>query len=1003
MTNLGSDAKSESPKMNKKKTLMKQYNLLLALLLLFGFLLVTSLFSQPVYQTEIQKLIQSFKKDDRGPYQAIRWFCPDGTILPPQERCPQPGGIQHALHKDIVQKIAKENKIYLGQILAGTPYEDFWDAANQNSRLKQYQMEKYLQAIDDGWIFRRARYYRGAIQVEDEEAWGIKFLSWLLSQDEIVNTQFFLVRQAVKDIPHVANDNRLNNIRAVSKTISDSLPSFIDIRVKIHGQPDASDLQRVRAFRQKNQEKIKPNIEKLFQTLEQDLEIAYQQTNLQSLGKYLNKLPANHSLTLQLKDLINRASSADKMNMNRQVFLQNILKDISDLLWSIRVDLLTVSKPADRLMLLDLSLELEDILFRNIQGWRAQKVSELLQKNYTLAKAAAGCGFLEIWEWEKVKSILQPQIQDEVITLEKFQQKVDYSVRLVEWSSGMVRANYDPAIALFYGYEPLVHGFIDDRIRSSVLLSFGEITGKLSDLEARFSGVSNNVMGIKNQNQVRGLNPGFALGELQVITDTPEQVEFSVQKIYVMVRSSMDLKPVAGIATVSEGNMVSHVQLLCKNLGIPNANISQQNLSDLLPFSGQQVFYAVSPRGRVIMKPANAMTAEEKALVEVKKRSEDKISVPVDKIDLKQVDLINLRKLRAYDSGKICGPKAANLGQLKKLFPDKVVEGIIIPFGIFRRHLDQSMPGNQISYWQFLQETFKMAQQQRGNGSSEADIEKFILDRMSQLREAIKKIQLLPEFTEGLNRKFLEIFGIELGRLPVFIRSDTNMEDLKDFTGAGLNLTVFNVVDSEKIFQGIRDVWASPYAERSYRWRQKFLLNPENVYPSILIIPSVNVQKSGVLITTGVTTGDPKDVTIAFNRGAGGAVEGQMAESYLLRHDGRDMLLFPARDTKYTSLPATGGTQIATTFLNRQILSEDDLAKLREFAAELKKKLPGAPGIETEGPFDVELGIKDNAIWLFQVRPYVENKRAKSSAYLQSLDPKLKKNVEISVDEAINN
>ncbi|HEX9972702.1 MAG TPA: phosphoenolpyruvate synthase, partial [bacterium] len=199
---------------------MKRNHFLISLqiIILLSYFVVASLYSQSVDQSEIQKLIQSFKKDFRGPYQAIRWFCPDGTILLPQQRCPQPGGMQHALHKDIVQKIAKENKIYLGQILAGTPMQDFWDADNQNSCLKQYQMEKYLQAIDDGWIFRRARYYRGAIQAEDEEAWGIKFLTWLLSQDEILNTQFFLVRQAAKDIPHVTIDNRMNKIRAVSKT-----------------------------------------------------------------------------------------------------------------------------------------------------------------------------------------------------------------------------------------------------------------------------------------------------------------------------------------------------------------------------------------------------------------------------------------------------------------------------------------------------------------------------------------------------------------------------------------------------------------------------------------------------------------------------------------------------------------------------------------------------------------------------------------------------------------
>lgn len=974
-----------------------------AILLLVNFLMITASISQPLGELEIQKLIQAFKKDPRGPYQAIRWFCPDGTILLPQQRCSQPGGIQHGLHKDIVKKIAEEKKIYLGQILAGTSNEDFWDAENQNSRLKQYQVEKYLQSIDDGWIFRRARYYRGAIQAEDEEAWGVKFLTWLLAQDEVIKTQFFLIRQAAKDLPHQANDDRLNKIRAISKTISDSLPLFIDIRVKIHGQPDASDLERVRTFRQKNRDSITVSLEKMFKTLEQNLEQSYQLTNLQALEKYLKQLPAKHQLTVRLHGLINRYRAMDRSHGKDQVMLQSVLKELSDFLWTIRADLLTIAQPADRLALIDLSNELEGILFRNIYSWQTEKLDDLLQKNYALIKAAAGCGFLEVWEWENVKPILQPQIQDETITLEQFHEKVDRSVRVVEWSAGMVHAIFEPAIATFYGFEPLVSGFMDDCIRASILLSLGEVTGILSDLEADFSGIANQVTGISNQNQIRGLNPGFAFGELQVISEAPEQIEFSAQNIYVLLRPPMDLKPVAGIATVSEGNMVSHVQLLCKNLGIPNANISQQNLKELVPFSGQKVFYAVSPRGRVILKLARDMTAEELSLVEVKKRSEERIAVPTDKINLREVNLVNLRKLRADDSGKICGPKAANLGQLKKFFPDKVVEGIVIPFGIFRQHMDQMMPDGVQTYWQFLQETFTIAQQSKASGFSEAEAEKATLQRLEYLREGIKKITFLVEFTDALAQKFSEILRAEMGRIPVFIRSDTNMEDLKDFTGAGLNLTVFNVVDREKILQGIRDVWASPYSERSYRWRQKFLLNPENVYPSILIIPSVNVEKSGVVITTGVLSGDRDDITIAFNRGAGGAVEGQHAESYLLRHDGDNVLLSPARETRFTSLPITGGVQKPNTFLNQPILSEDNLASLRKFAAKAKKKLPGAPGIETDGPFDIELGILDDEIWLFQVRPYVENKRAKLSAYLQALDPVINKDIEISLRGPIRN
>lgn len=114
---------------------------------------------------------------------AIRWFCPDGTILIPKERCPEPGGIQHALAKDAAQNLAAEYKIYLGQILAGSDFGQFLSVDNLNLRLQQYQMEKFLQAVDDGWIMRRARYYRGAVQAEDEENWGREFLHWLVAQN----------------------------------------------------------------------------------------------------------------------------------------------------------------------------------------------------------------------------------------------------------------------------------------------------------------------------------------------------------------------------------------------------------------------------------------------------------------------------------------------------------------------------------------------------------------------------------------------------------------------------------------------------------------------------------------------------------------------------------------------------------------------------------------------------------------------------------------------------
>jgi hypothetical protein len=68
---------------------------------------------------------------------------------------------------------------------------------------------------------------------------------------------------------------------------------------------------------------------------------------------------------------------------------------------------------------------------------------------------------------------------------------------------------------------------------------------------------------------------------------------------------------------------------------------------------------------------------------------------------------------------------------------------------------------------------------------------------------------------------------------------------------------------------------------------------------------------------------------------------------------------------------------------------------LRLLTAEIKNKIAGTSNIQVTGPFDVELGFKDGKIVLFQIRPYVENKRAQSSMYLRSLDPELPKNLMI--------
>jgi len=260
---------------------------------------------------------------------------------------------------------------------------------------------------------------------------------------------------------------------------------------------------------------------------------------------------------------------------------------------------------------------------------------------------------------------------------------------------------------------------------------------------------------------------------------------------------------------------------------------------------------------------------------------------------------------------------------------------------------------------------------------------------------------LQTSFVAQLESEFQNVLGKKLGEIPVFLRSDTNMEDLKDFSGAGLNLTLFNVVAKDKILQGIKDVWASPYTERSFKWRQKYLLNPENVYPSILVIPSVDVDYSGVMITTGINSGNSKDLTIAFSRGAGGAVDGQAAEAYEIKMNGGVQLIAPSREPLFNSLPISGGTAKKLATFENSILNEQNIKEIKELAENVRLKMAKEVNAEYKGAYDVELGFKNNKLWLFQIRPFVENKKALSSGYLESITPKIDTKKEILLTKKI--
>jgi phosphoenolpyruvate synthase/pyruvate phosphate dikinase len=222
----------------------------------------------------------------------------------------------------------------------------------------------------------------------------------------------------------------------------------------------------------------------------------------------------------------------------------------------------------------------------------------------------------------------------------------------------------------------------------------------------------------------------------------------------------------------------------------------------------------------------------------------------------------------------------------------------------------------------------------------------------------------------------------------VFVRSDTNVEDLPGFTGAGLNLTLPNVVGFDAVVQAIQNVWASPFTERAYAWRQAHMEQPEHVYPAVLLLKTFVSEKSGVLVTADIETGDRQWLSMAISEGVGGAVEGQAAEELRVnRATGETRLLAQASAPLRAEPLATGGVRKVPASGRDTVLLPKEIERLRALADDVERRFP-MPEVDggLRAPADIEFGFQHGRLGLFQIRPFVESSRARRSQYLIDMD-----------------
>ncbi|MDQ1522260.1 MAG: rifampicin phosphotransferase [Pyrinomonadaceae bacterium] len=449
---------------------------------------------------------------------------------------------------------------------------------------------------------------------------------------------------------------------------------------------------------------------------------------------------------------------------------------------------------------------------------------------------------------------------------------------------------------------------------------------------------------IAREQEYQPLNVARGLGRIHIIRKLDEHVEIGFNEILVLDEVPVTLPPVAGIITSQPSTPLSHINLLAKSWGVPNAYV--KNAAELFKeYDGWWVSFETKA-GKFEIK-----RADNSALSEYQRRLKERRDIMTPRFDLAEKRLADLRQQRARMADAY-GAKSANLGEVAAAR----LRGITVPngFTIPIYYYDEFVKANALE-----EPIAEMLEDQ-----------KFVHDpayRRERLAEMRARIQAAT-FDAKLRDEILKRVRAEYAGKGLFVRSSTNAEDLPKFNGAGLYSTVPNVKDEEKLIEAVKTVWASVWNFEAYEARERAGIDHLKVYPAVLIQEGINADSAGVMITTDpYDDTNPEGIYISAKRGLGiKVVEGKkIAEQIIFRPRSQAVRVLTRSDEEsLLTFDGEGGVKEIPISGERAVLTDATVRRLARAASLIKRVFRGREQ-------DIEWVFYGGQVYIVQSRPYI--------------------------------
>ena len=453
---------------------------------------------------------------------------------------------------------------------------------------------------------------------------------------------------------------------------------------------------------------------------------------------------------------------------------------------------------------------------------------------------------------------------------------------------------------------------------------------------------------ILEQADYQPLNLATGIGRIHIIDKLDEHTEVGFNEILVLNEVPVTLPPVKGIIITKPSTPLSHINLLAKSWGIPNAYIRDADKT-LLEYNERWVVLDLEKgKYRIRLAQIADINQVSRPLNAVMARMTPKANLDIDA-------LADLRQQRA-SSVIAYGAKSANLGEVvnSKLKDITVPNGFAIPFSYYADFMEDNGFDKEIEI---------MLEDKR-----------FVHDpayRQEQLDNLRRRIKA-GRFNDDLRSRVLAKIHTEYGDKGLFFRSSTNSEDLPNFNGAGLYDTLPNVRGDEAAVAAIKAVWASIWNFRAFEARERAFIPHDKVYMAVLVQEGINSEKAGVIITANpYDRADRNAIYINAKKGLGERlVSGQLVgEQVVFNPRYRTVqVLTRSKEDSQLVFAKDGGLVEAPIVGNRSVMPEAIVRRLAAVAQQIKRVFRGSDQ-------DIEFGIVGEQIYIFQSRPYIDGSK----------------------------